>query len=177
MTSTATATTETATFKVEHSWEATTLDYLSPLWYTTQEGFSSEAEGEDFVAAKRAERIEAGNFEPIAYRVTRVAPKAEVDAFLEAEFAANRQYWADRAAEAKRAEQAKAEMFETYGRGKVVKVVKGRKVPLGTEGTVFWLDESKFGGYRVGFETLSGEKHFTALSNVAPIEGMEEVQS
>lgn len=176
MTETATAT-STETFKVEHSWEATTLDYLSPQWYPTQEGFETKEAAEAFVSTKHAEREEifrtTGSVEPIAYRVTRVAPQAEVDYFLEAEFEANRMYWADRAAEANRAEEARREMFAAYGRGNVVKVVKGRKTPLGTEGTVFWLGESKFGGYRVGFETPSGETHYTALSNVESL-GMTE---
>lgn len=162
----------TETWKVEHSWEATTLDYLSPLWYVTQEGFETEAAAEEAAAAKRTEAFEAGNM--VAYRVTRVPSDAERYAWEEQEAAFQRQYWADRAAAARAQEEAREQMFETYGRGRVVKVVKGRKVPVGTEGTVFWLGEDKFGnGYRVGFETPTGEKHFTALSNVEALEMVE----
>lgn len=62
-------------------------------------------------------------------------------------------------------------------RGARVRVVKGRKIPKGTEGTVFWHGADKyrkryafFGGdseyERVGFETDDGEKFFTAASNL-----------
>jgi hypothetical protein len=62
--------------------------------------------------------------------------------------------------------------------GRRVKVVKGRKVPAGAEGTVFWYGKDKYAGknwlpwddgrtgYRVGFETANGEKFFTAATNV-----------
>ena len=61
--------------------------------------------------------------------------------------------------------------------GKRVKVVKGRKVPHGTEGVVFWVkryDNSKYGdpwgiysNTRVGFKDDSGQVFFTAFNNVA----------
>ena len=60
--------------------------------------------------------------------------------------------------------------------GKLVKVVKGRKVPLGTIGNVFWLkryDNSKYndrwGIYsttRIGIKTNDGKTFFTSLGNV-----------
>jgi len=49
--------------------------------------------------------------------------------------------------------------------GKDVTVVKGRKVPVGTTGRIFWLGATKFGP-RVGIETANGERHFTARGNV-----------
>ena len=67
---------------------------------------------------------------------------------------------------------------------KFVRVVKGRKVPIGTEGRVFWLkryDNSKHGdpwgiysSTRVGIKTADGSTHFTALDNVAIIAEGEE---
>lgn len=50
-----------------------------------------------------------------------------------------------------------------YGRN--VKVVRGRKVPVGTTGRVFWTGDSKY-GTRVGIELASGERVFTATHNV-----------
>lgn len=49
--------------------------------------------------------------------------------------------------------------------GARVKVVRGRKVPKGTEGKVFWRGNSGWGD-SVGFKTDAGEKHFTAERNV-----------
>ena len=55
----------------------------------------------------------------------------------------------------------------TPRRGKDVKVVRGRKTPIGTEGVVIWLGECKFSGKaRVGIKTPAGETHFTAGTNV-----------
>ena len=61
-------------------------------------------------------------------------------------------------------------------RGQRVKVVKGRKVPKGTEGTVFWLgsfDNSKYGDpwgiyttVKVGFRDSAGEVFFTSVDNI-----------
>lgn len=54
-------------------------------------------------------------------------------------------------------------------KGRTVKVVRGRKVPKGTEGRVFWRGSSGYGRgltYRIGLETAEGDKHFTAESNV-----------
>ena len=52
--------------------------------------------------------------------------------------------------------------------GKNVKVVKGRKVPVGTVGRVFWMGDDKFtpGQIRVGLVTADGAKHYTAATNV-----------
>jgi len=61
--------------------------------------------------------------------------------------------------------------------GKRVRVVKGRKVPLGTEGTVFWVkryDNSKYGDpwgiysvTKVGIKSDAGNTtYFTAIGNI-----------
>lgn len=168
--------TETATFVAEYSYEATTLDYLSPRWYTFEgvEPFSSKEAAEAFVAAKEAEYAERfaspRGAEPCMFRVRTVQPAPE---YFDEDAYWSQRYWADQARAVRRVEEAREEMFRTYGRGNVVRVVKGRKVPVGTEGTVFWLGEDKFsrtGAYRVGFETAEGEKFFTALSNVEAVE-------
>lgn len=64
--------------------------------------------------------------------------------------------------------------FEKY-LDKEVKVVKGRKVPIGTTGTVFWIgmrNYSKYGYWwswevRVGIKTPEGDTYFTAENNIA----------
>lgn len=159
------------TFKVEHSWEATTLDYLSPRWYVTQEGFETTEAAEEFKAAKQAVAHEAR--EVIAYRVVRVPGQVERDEFLEAEFAANRQYWADRARAARIQEEAEERYMQRTKKGMPVRVVKGRKVPVGTEGWVCWSGEDQYsrtGGYRIGIKDSNDEVHWTSADNVEVIE-------
>lgn len=148
------------TFKPQFSYEATTLDYLSPQWYEFRpEGggdgavtFATKAEAEAFLEAKRPTLSQ-----PVATRVLDLTPKT--DEFLEAEFAANRQFWADRAA-AERAREA-----ATPSKGKTVEVFKGRNVPVGTTGFVIWYGEGKW-GWRVGIKDAQGEVWWTAASNV-----------
>lgn len=61
-------------------------------------------------------------------------------------------------------------------KGSRVKVVKGRKVPIGTVGTVFWIGDNQWGeGKRLGIEGDDGETYWTAASNCeetdeAPVE-------
>ena len=49
--------------------------------------------------------------------------------------------------------------------GQRVRVVKGRKVPVGTVGTVFWLGDGTYGP-RVGIKTEAGERYFLSAGNV-----------
>ena len=66
--------------------------------------------------------------------------------------------------------------FECY-LDKPVKVVSGRKVPIGTTGVVFWVgmrNYSKYGNWwswdvRLGLRTEDGETYFTAEKNVERI--------
>lgn len=51
---------------------------------------------------------------------------------------------------------------------KTVKVVRGRKVPKGTIGRVFWMGDSGY-GESVGLELADGKKVFTAKTNVEVI--------
>ena len=54
-------------------------------------------------------------------------------------------------------------------KGSVVEVYKGRKVPVGTVGTVFWIGEGRW-GWRVGLnDDDTGETYWTALSNVRAV--------
>lgn len=53
--------------------------------------------------------------------------------------------------------------------GKAVRVVKGRKVPVGIEGTVFWCRPDAYGGRRAGIKTSAGEVHWTSAANLAVI--------
>ncbi len=50
-------------------------------------------------------------------------------------------------------------------RGDEAHVYKGRKVPVGTKGRVFWIGDCTF-GVRVGLELADGSKVFTAIDNV-----------
>jgi len=45
------------------------------------------------------------------------------------------------------------------------KVVKGRKVPLATEGVIFWVGDRGY-GTSVGFKDSSGVTHWTAIGNI-----------
>lgn len=53
-------------------------------------------------------------------------------------------------------------------KGQTVEVFKGRKVPKGTVGVVFWVapEEDGYGVIKVGFTTSAGDKHFTNIANV-----------
>ena len=71
--------------------------------------------------------------------------------------------------------------------GKTVRVVKGRKVPVGTVGEVFWVGEQRQYGYRyyrspfagtpmrVGIRTADGTRHFLAADNVEVV-GWEQYE-
>lgn len=87
---------------------------------------------------------------------------AEVDATPEtvAQVAALREA-ADLAAK-KAAEDQEAATIKV---GRVLRVVRGRKVPVGTEGECSWYGQTKYGA-RVGIRDLQGQVTFTAASNV-----------
>lgn len=54
-------------------------------------------------------------------------------------------------------------------KGDKVRVVRGRKVPIGTEGTVIWVGTGKW-GTRLGVKDAGGEVHWTAATNVELVE-------
>jgi hypothetical protein len=61
-----------------------------------------------------------------------------------------------------------AEEARRIAKGKRVRVVSGKKVPIGTEGEVFWMGDSKY-GTRVGIDAPALGRVFTALHNVEVI--------
>lgn len=65
-----------------------------------------------------------------------------------------------------------ADAANALAKGKMVEVVKGRKVSKGTTGVVIWLGASNFGP-RVGFKDDAGTVHFTAASNVTVTDGWD----
>lgn len=67
-------------------------------------------------------------------------------------------------AEAKRMAELEREA-KTPRKGRLVRVVRGRKVPKGTEGRVFWYDMNQW-GWSCGIELQNGERVFTSASNV-----------
>lgn len=70
-------------------------------------------------------------------------------------------------------EQAEAKERAIVRKGKTVEVVRGRKVPVGTMGFVFWMGPNRFDYGRtttVGIQTETGERHFTALGNVETVQ-------
>jgi hypothetical protein len=54
-----------------------------------------------------------------------------------------------------------------------VKVVGGRKVPVGTEGKLFWVGMTQF-GKRVGFKDASDTVYWTAWGNIAFTDSIDE---
>lgn len=52
--------------------------------------------------------------------------------------------------------------------GQTVKVYRGRKVPQGTVGVVFWVAEeaNQFDVWKIGIKTEDGTKHFLAINHV-----------
>ena len=63
-------------------------------------------------------------------------------------------------------------------KGKEVKVVKGRKVPIGTVGVVFWRKECNYDRYqrewhtvmRIGIKTADGNTYFLSEQNVEVVD-------
>lgn len=70
--------------------------------------------------------------------------------------------------EAKRYRARSLEAMKTPMKGRTIKVVKGRKVPVGTVGTCFYVGQGDY-GMRVGLKTAAGETLWTAASNVEAV--------
>lgn len=121
---------------------------------------------------------ETGGFESKEYGSTAYVPTSRVtidapEALKQYHAEVQQEAWAKYHAELA-AEQA-AKEAATPSKGKVVKVVKGRKIPIGTEAEVFWYGETGY-GWRVGLAlTETGEKVFTAASNVEVLPGLTVV--
>lgn len=58
---------------------------------------------------------------------------------------------------------------KTVRKYKEVVVVSGRKVPIGTQGRVFWIGSNRW-GVSVGIEEKNGKRHFTSEDNVEVVE-------
>ena len=71
--------------------------------------------------------------------------------------------WSERIAQAARERKARADAARP-DKGKMLRVARGRKVAVGTEGLCFWIGQSAY-GMRVGLKTPTG-RVFTAVSNV-----------
>jgi len=87
---------------------------------------------------------------------------AVVDATPEVQ-AAYAAYTAERQAEARA--RARLERLAEVRTGKLVRVVRGRKVAKGTLGIVHWVGDGTY-GERVGLTDAAGQAHWTASSNV-----------
>lgn len=61
-------------------------------------------------------------------------------------------------------------------KGSWVRVVRGRKVPVGTEGWCIWMGESDY-GTRVGVKDRAGVVHWTACANVAVYPAPADMQA
>lgn len=113
---------------------------------------------------------EKGCTERVTYASTRgwTYPNgASVDATPEV--VAKWEKWSADRQEARRVAQVEKEAA-TPSHGKTVQVVKGRKIPIGTKGEVCWAGKCQYSGnLRVGIRLTSGEKVFTAGSNVVVI--------
>jgi hypothetical protein len=82
--------------------------------------------------------------------------------------------------EAERLERARAEREKDIrescearakapAKGTRVRVVKGRKVPNGTEGECFWVGETQY-GTRIGIRDDAGTVHWTAATNAVALD-------
>lgn len=61
---------------------------------------------------------------------------------------------------------------EAPSQGDRVRVVRGRKVPIGTEGELFWMKEQVYQGrtvMRIGVKDDAGVPHWTYLRNVEKV--------
>lgn len=116
---------------------------------------------------------DTGTFEEVLFDTTRFAGggSATIDAAPDVAEAWQAHLAAER--EARRAAEARREAA-TVRKGVAVRVAKGRKVPVGTEGTVAWLGWQTYGyrkSLRVGIRVEGEEKLiFTAASNVVVLD-------
>lgn len=161
----------------------TTLSYEGAVLETRERNGYDDS---DFYA--RVWDEETGTVKDVEYATTRgwtYGNYAEVDATDEVKAKANA-FYAKLALEALKDKAATA--ARTPAVGKTVKVVKGRKVPLGTVGEVFFYGEGAYfgprpqfrsgawstkGAMRVGLKTPTGARFFTAASNVEVLDPEE----
>lgn len=95
--------------------------------------------------------------------------EAEVDAPVELrrQYEAKMEYERLLLAEMKRVDAEEREKTEVR-KDKRIRVISGRAITPGTEGTAFWVGQTKY-GQRVGFTSDAGETLWTNLVNVRVI--------
>lgn len=153
---------------------------------TTHEGLVLEDDGEyngrddsDFYAV--VWDVEAQTTRRVEYASTRgwtYPNSAKADATDEVKAAFLAYCERVRKAERERAEAARlaavaAEKLEPK-KGRAVRVVRGRKVAIGTEGVVVWEGVDNWGKGRIGIKLASGETVFTAAANAEALQGEAE---
>lgn len=94
---------------------------------------------------------------------SRKTAESDYDNSWQTDFDANRAYWSGQARAAEEQKAAERRLWDM--KGQEVTVIKGRKIPIGTKGIVFYSGEGQW-GWRIGFKTESGEEMWTALQNV-----------
>jgi hypothetical protein len=109
-----------------------------------------------------------GTFREFVYGTTRFAfpGRADIDATPDVAAAWQAKLAQERADRERLQELVDAAMIV---KGKPVRVARGRKVPIGTEGTIGWVGWQTYGyrkTLRIGIRTADGEMIFTAASNV-----------
>ena len=62
-------------------------------------------------------------------------------------------------------------------KGREVVVIKGRKVPIGTTGTVFWMGKDGWSNDKIGMRTIGGTVYWTAASNVQTLDPWAYVET
>lgn len=73
----------------------------------------------------------------------------------------------ERACESARLARRAAQVASRPTYGKKVRVVRGRKVPVGLEGEIIWVGRGYNDGTRVGIRDIQGTVHWTDAGNVA----------
>lgn len=95
--------------------------------------------------------------------IERVASSKTATDYDEIDAMWNANYWSGQADVARRQEQAHQRLYDM--KGQEVTVVKGRKIPIGTNGIVFYVGEGQW-GWRVGFKDSAGNEQWTDATNV-----------
>lgn len=72
--------------------------------------------------------------------------------------------------EEKRQKEAAERIRLTPTKGKTIRVIKGRKIPLNTEGIVFWRGTDKYGNINCGILDNTGNKFYTNEKNIKVID-------
>jgi hypothetical protein len=70
-------------------------------------------------------------------------------------------------------ERLKAELYTSPRKGQTTKVVRGRKIPIGTEGKLIWVGQTKF-GKRVGIKDATETVYWTAWGNIEFTDPVDE---